>query len=138
MKYLFVYNHLSNFYAPRKKLGGGAYCRRCVRLSFRPSSYPLNLSSEIDVVGNKCSFSQGFVGQGLSRSFWKVQGHSEHIKEKFNFNISSYCHQRYRYEIFRNIYQVLQAIYAYGPWDQQRQPTPNPPKREIAEYLENY
>jgi hypothetical protein len=61
---------------PEKKKNGGAYCHRCV------------LSSEIDV-DNKCSFRQGPVNQGLSRLFWKVQGHSEHIKES-NFNISSY------------------------------------------------
>jgi hypothetical protein len=55
---------------------------------------------------------QRLVVQGHSRSFWKVQGHSKHIKEQSNFNISSYNCQRYWYEIFRNIYHVFQAIYA--------------------------
>jgi hypothetical protein len=59
-----------------------------------PSELP-NLSSEIDVVDEKCSLRQGLVDQGLSKSFWKVQGHLQHRKEKSNFNISSYNHQRY-------------------------------------------
>jgi hypothetical protein len=58
------------------------------QVSILPSSYFLNLVSEINVVDNKCSFRQGPVDQGLSRSFWKVQGHSGHIKES-NFSISS-------------------------------------------------
>jgi hypothetical protein len=45
--------------------------------------------SEIDVVDKKCSLRQRLVDQGLSRSFWKVRGHSEHIKES-NFKMSSY------------------------------------------------
>jgi hypothetical protein len=57
--------------------------------SVRLSSYLLNLSSEIDV-DTEHSFRQGLVNQELSRSYWKVQGHSEHIKEKSNFNISSH------------------------------------------------
>jgi hypothetical protein len=36
-------------------------------VSFRPISYLLNLSSEIDVVENKYFLRQGLVGQGLSR-----------------------------------------------------------------------
>jgi hypothetical protein len=95
------------FYAPRKNFGG-AYCGLCVR----PSSCLLNLSSEIDVVDSKCSFRQGIVDQCLSRSYWKVQGHSEHIKKSI-FNICSNNRQRYRHDIFKNIYRVLQAI--YGP-----------------------
>jgi hypothetical protein len=35
-------------------------------VSICPSSYLLNLSSEIDVVDNKCSLRQGFVDQGQS------------------------------------------------------------------------
>jgi hypothetical protein len=58
-----------------------------VRLSIHPSSYFLNFVSEIDVVDNMCSLRQGHVDQGISRSFWKVQGYSGHIKES-NFNIS--------------------------------------------------
>jgi hypothetical protein len=53
-------------------------------LSVRPSSYLLHLSSEIDVADIKCSFRQGLVDQGLSRSYWKVQGHSEY-KRKIQF-----------------------------------------------------
>jgi hypothetical protein len=64
----------------------GAYHRRCVRLSELISPKPL---IRIDVNDNKCFSRQGLVDQGLWRSFWKVQGHSEHIKES-NFNISSY------------------------------------------------
>jgi hypothetical protein len=44
--------------------------------------------SETDVVDKKCSLRHGLVDKDPSRSFWKVQGHSEHIKES-NFNI--YC-----------------------------------------------
>jgi hypothetical protein len=50
-------------------------------VSILPSSYLLYLSSEIDVIDNKCSFRQGLVDQVLSRSYWKVQGHSEHRKK---------------------------------------------------------
>jgi hypothetical protein len=60
-----------------------------VRLCPSVRAHLLNLSSEIDV-DIKCSFRQGLVDQGLSRPHWKGQGHSEHIKEKSNFNISSY------------------------------------------------
>jgi hypothetical protein len=67
---------LTHFHDPRKKTIGGAYCRRCVRLSVCPSSYLLNILSEIDVVDNKYCFRQGLVDQGPSRSYWKVQGHS--------------------------------------------------------------
>jgi hypothetical protein len=52
-----------------------------VLLSIRwSSSYLLNLLSEINVVYSKCSLRHRLVNQDLSRSFWKVQGHSEHIK----------------------------------------------------------
>jgi hypothetical protein len=93
-------------FSPKKF--GGTYCRRCVLPSVRPSSYFLNLSSEIDVVDtcNKSSLIHGLMDQGLSRSFWKVQGHSEHIKEKCNFHISSY----YMYLVIIKDIQKLQAI----------------------------
>jgi hypothetical protein len=44
-------------------------------VSVCPSSYFLNLLSEIYFVDTKCSLRQGFVDQVLSRLFWKVQGH---------------------------------------------------------------
>jgi hypothetical protein len=74
-----------------------------VHLSVGPSLYLLNLLSEIDVGDSKCSLIQGLVEQGLSWSFWKVQGHSEHIKES-NFNISSYIksHSRSLFEKSRS------------------------------------
>jgi hypothetical protein len=78
----------------------------------RPSSYLLNLSSVVDV-DNKCSFRQGLVDQGISRSYWKVQGHSEHLKEKIKFWHFILNCQRYWHEIFRNIYRVLQSIHVY-------------------------
>jgi hypothetical protein len=66
-----------------------AYYRCCVRPSACPSSHlHIELLSEIDGVDNKCLLTQGLVDQGLWSLFWKVQGHSEHIKES-NFNISS-------------------------------------------------
>jgi hypothetical protein len=70
---------------------GGAYTVAIVSVhpSVPLSSYLLNFLSKINVFDKKCSLKQEFVDQGLSRSFWKVQGHSEHIKES-NFNISSY------------------------------------------------
>jgi hypothetical protein len=65
-----------------KKIGGDILSPLCP--SVHPSSYLRNLSSEIDVVDNKCSFRQGLVDQGLSRSYWKVEGHSA-FKRKFQF-----------------------------------------------------
>jgi hypothetical protein len=53
------------------------------------SSCILNLSSEIDVVDNKCSLRQGIVGQSLSWSFFKVQGQKAFNKES-NFFIQMY------------------------------------------------
>jgi hypothetical protein len=108
--YLFIRNFLLDFLCSRKKFRGSILSPLfpCVRPSVRPSSYLLNLSSEIYVAGNKCSFRQGLVVQGIS--YWKVQGHSEHIKKKSNFNISSYNRQKYWHEIFRNIPSVTGNI----------------------------
>jgi hypothetical protein len=46
-----------------------------------------NLLSEIDVVDNICSLRQGLVDQGLSKSFWKVQGYSEQRSQFQHFFI---------------------------------------------------
>jgi hypothetical protein len=90
----FIYPLLKIFLCFPKIFFGGAYCRCCVRPSVCPSSYLLNLSSEINVVDNKCFFRLGLVDKGHSRSFWKVQGQSEHIMQRSNFNISSFNNQR--------------------------------------------
>jgi hypothetical protein len=113
------------------KLGGMLYWNQvAIRLSIHQSSYLLNLSSEIDVVDKKCSLRQRFVDQGLSRSFWKVQGHSGHIKGKSNFNTrSSYNHQRYWHEIFRNILSITGNIYNTLDMAPGVNPTPPPETR---------
>ena len=76
------------FMIPEKISGEHTITFVFVRLVFpsvRPSPYLLNLSTEIDVANNKCSFRLGLEDQGHSRSFWKVQGHSE--SEAHNTNI---------------------------------------------------
>jgi hypothetical protein len=112
----------------------GAYYCHCVRPFVFPSvrahiSY--YLSSEINVVDNKCSFRLGVVDQGHSRSLWKVQGHSQHIIQKSNFNISSYNRQRlYWHEIFRNIYWITVTgnICWISTLDMAPKGQPHPPK----------
>jgi hypothetical protein len=59
-----------------------------VQPSVRPGLNLLNLLSEIDVDINY-SLRQGLVDQGLSRSLWEVQGHSEHTKKN---PISTFLH----------------------------------------------
>jgi hypothetical protein len=85
----------------------------------------LILSSEIDVVGNKCSFTQGFVDQGLSRSYWKVQGHSKHKKEnsilKFLHIVVQYTDMKSSKTYTKCYRQYMQYI-RYGPWGQLHPP----------------
>jgi hypothetical protein len=70
-----------------RKISVVACCRCCVLfvcLSFRPSEPK---SPKIDSVGNNFSLRQRLVDQGVSISFWNIQGHSEHIKESFMYEV---------------------------------------------------
>jgi hypothetical protein len=121
------------FLCSPKKIRGSILSPLCpsvvslsVRPSVRPNSYLLNLSSEIDVVDNKCSLRLGLVDQGHSRSFWKVQGHSEHKIQKSNFNISLYNVKdtdMKSSETYTELYRQYMQYITYGPWGQ-----PHPPE----------
>jgi hypothetical protein len=109
------------FVLPEKNFGEHTVAVVSVCPSVHLSSQLLNISSEIEVVGKKCSFKQRHVNQGLSRSFWKVSRSLRAYKRKIQINFFSYKCQRYWHKIFRNRYWVLQAIYAknkYGSWGQ--------------------
>jgi hypothetical protein len=75
------------FFVLPEKFWGSILLLLCLLVC--PSSYFLILLSEIDAVDtcNKCSLRQGLVDQGLSRSFWKVEGHSEHVNEFFIYGV---------------------------------------------------
>jgi hypothetical protein len=68
------------------------------------------------------------VDQGHSRSFWKVQGHAEHIEEKSNFNISSYNRQS------RDLQKHIQSVAGnvYNTLDMAPGVNPTPQKWEIG------